>query len=139
MRAFFDYIFYKLYVWHKWNNELLQRQGIPWNTDLLFDAIWGLSIMQGFIFIAIINVIITLFKLVVLDPFLLYIWGGSIVVIYIYNDYYYRRNKKSKSVIRGFSKKRYSNIPIIMFLVVGVMSMLFSVYLLKIYVHPLCN
>lgn len=132
MRHVFDYIFYKSYMWNKWSNDSLKKYGISYNTDLVFDGIWGLSVIQASIVIGVFNFLILVFNIQTeVESILLYIWGGAFLAIYVCNEYYYRRLKKYKRVIEELSRKRFSNIPMLFIILFSLAFVCGSIFLPK--------
>jgi polyferredoxin len=117
-------------MWQKSQNEYFRGYGIPIYTDLIFDGIFGLSVIQSLFVIAIANLFVWFLGITSVDPAMLYVWGGISIVIYLYNEYYYRRRKHYKDVLKYFRRKKLSNIPMLISIVTSLASATLSGYLL---------
>jgi hypothetical protein len=132
MRRLFDTIFYQSYIRSQKGNERSRRNGVPWHVDAIFNAIWDLSIIQACVVIGIVNILVAIlgYKQEV-DAILLYIWGGILSVLYVYNEFYYRRSKRYKAIIGLFSNAQFRKMPVLFIAVCSLSFGLLSVFLLK--------
>jgi hypothetical protein len=113
MRKFFDTIFYQSYIVSVKANKKAEKDGIPWHMDAIFNAIWDITLIQVFTIVGCVNMLIAIFGLrEMISGSLLYVWGGIFVTIYLYNEFYYRRSRRYKTIIRRFSNDKYKKVPL---------------------------
>lgn len=130
MIRFFDYVFYRLYIWNRWLDKLFMEI-FPVQSDALFTALLGLSVAQTMNLFVLSSGLLLLLGGRQYLYFTNYILYGFTALTFLGNYLYYWRSGKYKFV---FSKERgntKSNFWVISYVLVSVTLLAFMILLIR--------
>lgn len=127
MKVFFDYIFYRLYLWNEKLDKSFSKL-VPIKSDALFSAIWGLSVLQAFNLFVLYNGILLLLGCRNYTNRVDYILSIALFITYLCNYFLYQYSNKYKFVFDRNKKKKYSDYTLIIYVVSSIALALFALW-----------
>ena len=129
MKAFFDYVFYKLYRWNVIQNNSVKRL-VPLQDDVLFATVFGISVMQALNIFVVLMSLSMLFEKPQWMNHIDYVIIGSSAFFYLINYLYYQRSKHYTTVLKMVvvKKKLLNALVILYFAISFILPLLMLVY-----------